>query len=83
MVHLMKPIQNSDIGDDMKKLTEEQKLAIAIKALKIYSNIDFWQYRNADNKGDPRYTSLEVVDSKDGKIKDGWEWAEEALSLIE
>jgi hypothetical protein len=65
-----------------RKLTDRQKINILTKALKIYANIDFWQYRDVGNKGDPRYTSLEVVDSKDGKIKDGWEWAEEALIKV-
>ena len=70
-----------------KKLTDKQKLDIAVHALKIYGNIDFWQYRGCCNKFkkvvcgsklDPKYTSLEVV-GKDGLVKEGWEWAEEAL----
>ena len=74
----------------MKKLTEKEKLDIAVHALKIYGNIDFWQYRGCNNrlkkkicgsKLDPKYTSLEVH-HKDGMVRDGWEWAEEALKEI-
>jgi len=75
----------------VKKLTDKQKLEIAIHALKIYGNMDFWQYRGFCNKFkkivnrsklDPKYTSLEVR-GRDGLVKDGWEWAEEALREME
>jgi len=74
-----------------RTLTDKQRLEVASHALKIYANTDFWQYRGAYNKLkkkihgsflDPKYTSLEVVDSKDGLMKDGWEWAKEALEKI-
>ena len=34
----------------MTKLTPQQKLAKAIHVLKIYGNIDFWQYKNVINE---------------------------------
>lgn len=67
-----------------------KKLAIAKKALEIYGNMDFWQYRGVHEdvsfdgtKTRPlrhryhRYTSLEVH-----PIKDGWKYAQEALNKI-
>jgi len=75
----------------MKKLTDKEKLAIAVKTLKIYGNIDYWQYQGFSNKLkkpisgsklDPKYTSLKVS-GKDGMVKDGWEWAEIALKEME
>lgn len=75
-----------------KKLTEKEKLAIAVHALRIYGNMDFWQYRGYNNKLkkpvcgsklDPKYTSLEVFDSKDGLVKDGWKWAQKALAEMD
>lgn len=72
-----------------KNLSDKQRLEKAIKALEIYANSDFWQYRYVCNKIkernnglDPVYTSLEVND-RNGKIKNGWEWAKEALEEIE
>jgi len=76
----------------MKKFTDKEKLAIAVRILKIYGNMDFWQHRGVCNKLrkmvcgsklDPKYTSLEARDNIEGKVKNGWEWAEEALKKIE
>ena len=75
----------------MNKLTDKEKLAVAVKTLKIYANIDLWNYQGFSNKLkkpvcgsklDPKYTSLEVK-GKDGMVKDGWEWAEIALKEME
>lgn len=71
-----------------KKLTDKQKLKIAVHALKIYGNIDFWNFSEARNEfynnrgAAPVYTSLEVHD-REGKVRNGWEWAEEAIEKIE
>ena len=59
-------------------LCSPEKLKIAKKALKFYANIDVWQYKETAD----RYTNFELKDSN-GEIRDGWEWADEALAALE
>ena len=64
-----------------KKSREIKMLELAIKTLQYYATTDYWFYKNVKSKkenGSPVHTSFELI-GKDGKIKEGWKWAENTL----